>query len=92
MAVAGNAVAGVTVMSCAKNIMTDVFGSALPHIVTGTFAAGYVAALSGVNMLGRLGWAAGSDYLGRKNTYFVFGLGIPIMAGLPTLTNYLIEK
>eukprot|EP01147_Barroeca_monosierra_P011008 gene11008-3080_t len=92
MAVAGNAVAGVTVMSCAKNIMTDVFGSALPHIVTGTFAAGYVAALSGVNMLGRLGWAAGSDYLGRKNTYFVFGLGIPIMAGLPTLTNYLIEN
>ncbi|EGD82660.1 MFS permease [Salpingoeca rosetta] len=92
LAVAGNAVAGVTVMSCAKNIMTDVFGSALPHIVTGTFAAGYVAALSGINMVGRLGWAAASDYLGRKNTYFLFGLGIPVMAGLPSLTNYLIEN
>jgi hypothetical protein len=32
--------------------MTDVFGSALPHIVGGGFAAGYVAALSGINMTG----------------------------------------
>lgn len=38
----------------AKNIMTDVFGSALPHIVGGGFAAGYVAALSGINMTGPL--------------------------------------
>jgi hypothetical protein len=41
-------------MSCAKTIMSDVFGAALPAIVTGGFAAGYVAALSGVNMLGML--------------------------------------
>ena len=40
-------------LSSAKNIMTDVFGSALPHIVGGGFAAGYVAALSGINMTGR---------------------------------------
>lgn len=91
-AVAGNAIGGVTVMSCAKTIMSDTFGTALPTIVTGGFAAGYVAALSGVNMVGRLGWAAVSDYLGRKNTYMTFGLGIPILASLPSLTNYMLEK
>ena len=91
-AVAGNAIAGVTMMACAKTIMSDVFGAALPTIVTGSFAAGYVAALSGVNMAGRLGWAAASDYLGRKNTYFVFGLGIPILASLPLLTTHMLEK
>lgn len=41
---------------------------------------------------GRLGWAAASDYLGRKNTYFLFGLSIPILAALPSLTTYLVSK
>ena len=36
--------------------------------------------------MGRFGWASGSDYLGRKNTYFVFGLGIPVTLAVPTLT------
>ena len=45
-AVAGNAVAGLTVLSCAKTMMGDIFSSALPAIVTGGFAASYVAALS----------------------------------------------
>jgi hypothetical protein len=38
------------------------------------------------NMTGRLGWAAASDYLGRKSTYALFGLGIPICLAVPTLT------
>lgn len=91
-AVAGNAIAGVTIMSCAKTIMSDVFGSVLPAVVHGGFAAAYVAALSGSNMAGRFGWAAASDYLGRKNTYNLFGLGIPICLGLPLLTNHMIAK
>ena len=91
-AVAGNAIAGVTIMSCAKNIMTDVFGSALPGLVGAGFATGYVAALSGSNMVGRFGWAAASDYLGRKRTYALFGLGVPICFGLPMLTNHLITE
>jgi hypothetical protein len=37
-------------------------------------------------MTGRLGWAAASDYLGRKSTYALFGLGIPICLAVPTLT------
>ena len=68
-AVFGNAIAGVSVISCAKTMMNDTFSAALPAVVTGGFAASYVAALSAGNMLGRLGWASASDYLGRKRTY-----------------------
>ena len=37
--------------------------------------ATFVAALSFANMSGRFGWATASDYLGRKNTYYVMGMG-----------------
>ena len=67
-AVFGNAIAGVSVISCAKTLMNDTFSAALPAVVTGGFAASYVAALSAGNMFGRLGWASASDYLGRKRT------------------------
>ncbi len=50
--IAGNAIAGVTIMSCAKTIMTDIFSAALPTIVNGAFAAAYVASLSAANMVG----------------------------------------
>lgn len=86
-AVFGNAVAGVSVISCAKTIMGDVFGRALPAVVTGGFAASYVAALSAANMVGRFGWASISDFLGRKNTYYLFGAGIPIAIGIPYVTD-----
>ena len=36
-AVFGNAIAGVSIISCAKTMMGDVFGAAFPAIVTGTF-------------------------------------------------------
>ena len=89
-AVVGNAITGVTVISCAKTLMNDIFGSALPLIVTGGFAATYVAALSGSNMIGRLGWANLSDFTGRKNMYYLFGLGVPICIAIPTLTNMVV--
>ena len=38
------------------------------------------------NMAGRLGWAAASDYIGRKRTYLLFGLGVPICLAVPSLT------
>ena len=53
-------------------MMTDIFGSTLPHIVTPAFAASYVLMISVFNMGGRLFWASISDYLGRKNTYYCF--------------------
>ena len=87
-AVAGNAIAGVSVISCAKTLMTDCFSTALPGVVTAGFAATYVAALSGANMMGRFGWSFASDFLGRKNTYGLFSLGIPTVLALPALTSW----
>ena len=86
-AVAGNAVAGVSVISCAKTIMSDIFGEALPGVVDGAFAAGYVAALSAANMAGRFGWAYASDAVGRKRTYYIFSLGAPLCISIPLITG-----
>jgi MFS family permease len=48
-------------------------------------AAGLVGLISLFNSLGRIFWASMSDYLGRKNTYFVFFvLGMILYALLPT--------
>ena len=62
----GNAIAGVSVMACAKNIIGDVFASAFPAIITAGFMSGYIASLSAANGGGRFAWAAISDYIGRK--------------------------
>ena len=43
--------------------------------------------LSAGNMFGRLGWAAASDFIGRKRTYALFGLAVPICLLVPTLTS-----
>ena len=40
--------------------------------ITPAAAGGFVALLSLFNMLGRFFWSSVSDYIGRKNTYFVF--------------------
>lgn len=74
-----NATAGIAVLGVAKTLISDVFGSAYPTIVDAQFCAAYVAALSLFNGIGRLGWAAASDKLGRKTTYNIFlGLGMPL--------------
>lgn len=51
----------------------------------------YVAALGFANATGRLGWAVGSDYVGRKRTYYLFGIAAPIMAAAPTLAHMAAE-
>jgi len=43
--------------------------------VDGAFAAAYVLMISVFNMIGRLLWAGSSDYIGRKNTYWIFFVG-----------------
>lgn len=86
-AVMGNACSGMALMSSARTVMSESFGSIMPLVVTSAFSANYVAGLSLASAAGRFGWAFGSDYLGRKNTYYVFGLGIPIMASLPAVTH-----
>jgi hypothetical protein len=86
-AVAGNAVGGMVFLSNASNIMGDCFGSIMSLVVTSSFAASYVAGPSAVASAGgRLGWASASDFLGRKPTFAVFGLGAPICAAIPTRT------
>jgi len=67
--------------------MTDIFADSFSEIVTASFATGYVSSL-GVGMaLGRFGWSALSDRLGRQNTYALFGLGIPIVGFAPALCH-----
>ena len=43
-----------------------------PGKVSAVAAAGFVGLISLFNMVGRFFWASTSDYIGRKNTYFVF--------------------
>lgn len=70
-----NVTAGIGVIGVAKTMMTEIFGSTLPSIVDGAFAALYVLMISVFNMIGRFIWASSSDYLGRRNTYWVFFVG-----------------
>eukprot|EP00041_Stephanoeca_diplocostata_P023138 m.562694 g.562694 ORF g.562694 m.562694 type:complete len:697 (+) comp22224_c0_seq5:226-2316(+) len=92
IALMGNAVAGMTVLSSAKTMMGDVFAAGLPLVVTGAFTTKYVSSLSAANSVGRLGWSAFSDYLGRKNTYFLFGCGLPVAATIPFITESFAEN
>ncbi len=79
-----NVTAGIGVISVAKTMMKDIFGGALPSVVNLEFAATYVLMISVFNMLGRFFWASTSDYIGRKNTYFIFfGLGALLYASIP---------
>ncbi|MGC1780622.1 MAG: OFA family MFS transporter [Xanthobacteraceae bacterium] len=63
-----NVTAGIGVLGQASAMSQEMF----PGKVTALAAAGFVGLLSLFNMLGRFFWASTSDYIGRKNTYFVF--------------------
>jgi MFS family permease len=67
-----NVTAGIGILSVAKTMMTDIFGSALPAIVDNSFAQTYVLMTGLFNMLGRFFWASISDHIGRKTTYTIF--------------------
>ncbi|HSG64371.1 MAG TPA: OFA family MFS transporter, partial [Gammaproteobacteria bacterium] len=64
-----NVTAGIGVLSVARTMVTEIFGTTLPTIVDGAFAATYVAMISVFNMVGRFFWASVSDYIGRRATY-----------------------
>jgi hypothetical protein len=87
LSVFGNATGGLALLSSSKLMLTDIWAGVAPGIVTAPFATAYVSAL-GIGMaVGRFGWSATSDYLGRRNTYALFGLGIPIIGMAPTLAH-----
>jgi hypothetical protein len=76
--------AGIGVISVARTMVTEIFGTSLPTIVDGAFAATYVFMISLFNMLGRFIWASSSDYIGRRNTYWIFfALGIALYLSIP---------
>jgi MFS family permease len=79
-----NVTAGIGVLGVAKTMMREIFGSSLPAIVDGSFAATYVLMISVFNMLGRFIWASASDKIGRKATYTIFFvLGFVLYASIP---------
>ena len=79
-----NVTAGIGMIAVAKTMITEIFGTTLPSIVTVEFAATYVLMISLFNMIGRFLWASASDRLGRKTTYFIFfGLGILLYCAIP---------
>jgi len=63
-----NVTAGIGVLGQASVMIQESFKGS----VTAAAAAGFVGLLSLFNMGGRFVWASASDWLGRKNTYFIF--------------------
>ncbi len=79
-----NVTAGIGVLGVARTMITEIFGSTLPQVVDTAFAATYVVMISAFNMVGRFIWASASDYIGRRNTYWVFFvLGIVLYLSIP---------
>lgn len=83
-----NVTAGIGVLAVAKTMMNEIFGTTLPDIVDFGFASTYVLMISVFNMCGRIVWASASDYLGRRNTYWIFfALGIVLYCSIPIIAQ-----
>ena len=94
-----NVSAGIGILGMASPLLQEVFAgkllgndlsfSQLDAVQLGqiaAIAAGFTGLLSLFNIGGRFFWASFSDYLGRKNTYFVFfALGFALYAMVPNL-------
>ncbi len=79
-----NVTAGIAVIGVAKTMMSEIFGTSMPLVVTAAFASTYVLMISVFNMVGRFFWASTSDYIGRKATYMIFfALGIVLYLSIP---------
>ena len=79
-----NVTAGIGVLGVARTMITEIFGTTLPGTVDTAFAATYVVMISAFNMVGRFIWASATDYIGRRNTYWIFFvLGIALYLSVP---------
>lgn len=79
-----NVTAGIGVIGVAKTMMSEIYGTSMPLIVTAAFASTYVLMISVFNMVGRFFWASTSDYIGRKTTYTIFFvLGAALYMSIP---------
>ena len=63
-----NVTAGIGILEQAAPMIQDFFKGQIGAVA----AVGFVGILSLLNMGGRFFWASTSDYVGRKNTYFIF--------------------
>src|SRR4029077_8601589 len=93
-----NVSAGIGVIGMASPMLQEIFGGKLighpelgfnalsgdQKVAIAAIAAGLAGLLSLFNIGGRFFWASLSDYIGRKNTYYVFFLlGIALYASAP---------
>jgi MFS family permease len=79
-----NVTAGIGVIGVAKTMMSEIFGTMMPLVVTAGFASTYVLMISVFNMVGRFFWASTSDFIGRKATYMCFFvLGTVLYMSIP---------
>lgn len=80
-----NVSAGIGILGQASVLIQEMFkGRISPEA-----AAGFVGLLSLFNMAGRFFWSSVSDYLGRKNTYFLFfALGAFLYSMLPGIAQH----
>ena len=77
-----NVTAGIGVLGQASVMIQEIFKGT----ITAAAAAGFVGLLSLFNMGGRFFWSSASDFIGRKNTYFIFfALGIALYATVPSI-------
>ena len=75
-----NVTAGIGVLGQASAMSQEMFRGQ----ITAVAASGFVGLFSLFNMVGRFFWSSTSDYIGRKNTYFVFfALGTLLYAMVP---------
>jgi MFS family permease len=75
-----NTTAGIGVLGQASAMSQEMF----PGRITPIAAAGLVGLMSLFNMGGRFSWASLSDFIGRRNTYFVFmTLGLLLYCTVP---------
>src|ERR1700690_736639 len=97
-----NVSAGIGVIGMASPMLQEIFAGnliGLPGVkfnalsveqkaAIAAIAAGFAGLLSLFNIGGRVFWASLSDYIGRKNTYYVFFLlGIALYALAPTFAT-----
>lgn len=96
-----NVSAGIGILAMASPLLQEVFGGRLIGLEVGineltadqkmqiaTFAAGFTGLLSLFNIGGRFFWASASDFIGRKNTYFIFlALGFLLYVSVPQLAH-----
>jgi MFS family permease len=97
-----NVSAGIGVLGMASPMLQEIFAGSLigqPGVkfnalsteqgaAVAVIAAGFTGLLSLFNIGGRFFWASLSDYIGRKNTYYMFFLlGIALYALAPTFAD-----